>query len=134
MTTPSSNDDFKSQFSRLGKNLEELVRSAWDSPERQNIQNQLEEGFNEVFQSLSQAASDFRASDTGRQLEQDLESLRRQIASGEVTEKMREEILSALQQVNSQLEQAVSHWGSRHPTGQTPPPPDSSEEENVNTA
>ncbi len=125
MSTPPSNDDFQSQFLRLGKNLEELIQSAWERPERKKIQNELETGFGEVFQTLSKATSEFRASDTGQQLEHDLDDLRRQIDSGELTEKVRDEILHALQLLNSQLEQtAASPSNADHPAGQTPPPPE----------
>lgn len=133
MSMPPSNDDFKSQFLRLGKNLEDFLQSAWDSPERKNLQNELEIGFSEVFQALSRATSEFRASDTGRQLEHDLEDLRGQIASGDLTEKVRDEILHALQLVNDQLEQAAGHWNAGQTSSKTSPPSDGDQSNNQDT-
>lgn len=130
MSIPPSNDDFKSQFFRLGKNLEDLIKSTWDSPERKKIQNELENGFTEVFQALSRATSEFRASDTGRKLEHDLENLRGQIARGELSEKVRDEILHALQLVNDQIEQATGQKKNEQPFTQNQPPNDTGQTHN----
>jgi hypothetical protein len=133
MSTPPSNDDFKSQFFRLGKNLEELIQSTWDSPERKKLQNELETGFTEVFRTLSRATAEFRASDTGQQLEHELDDLRDQMASGELTEKVRDEILHALQMVNAQIEQATGHWNAGQPSSQTSPPSDGNQSNSHDT-
>ena len=130
MSTPPSDDEIKKQLFRLGKNLEDLIHSAWDSPDRKKIQNELENGFTEVFQALSRATSEFRASDTGQQLERDLDDLRSQIASGNLTEKVRDEIMHAMQLVNDQLEQAAGHWNTKQSSSQTSPPPDSDQSNN----
>jgi hypothetical protein len=54
--------------------------------------------------SLKQTAKDFQESETGLQVKAEAEDLRDRIASGEVEQKVREDILSVLHKVNAELE------------------------------
>jgi hypothetical protein len=61
---------------------------------------------------LKAEASSFNESPTGQQLKTDFEDLRQRVRSGEAEAKAREELLKALKLVNTELDKAVSRWGS----------------------
>jgi len=121
-SNPSPNEppanDILTELRELGKNLQALLRSSWESEERKKVQSELQVGLNDLGKSLSQAASEFSESPTGQTLKADLADLQERIRSGEVETKVRSEVLGALRAANEGLKKA----------GQKPPqpPPDQS--------
>ena len=100
----TKSQQLKSEFEHLGDNLRQLFVSAWESEERKNLQDELERGLTDLGDSLKQTAKDFQESETGQQVKAEAEDLRDRIASGEVEQKVREDILSVLHKVNAELE------------------------------
>jgi hypothetical protein len=100
----TKSQQLKSEFEHLGDNLRQLFVSAWESEERKNFQDELERGLTDLGDSLKQTAKDFQESETGQQVKAEAEDLRDRIASGEVEQKVREDILSVLHKVNAELE------------------------------
>jgi hypothetical protein len=94
----------KSEFQHLGDNLKQLFVTAWESEERKNFQDELEHGLEDLGDSLKQTAKDFQDSETGQRVQAEAEDFRDRVQSGEVEEKVREDILTVLQRVNSELE------------------------------
>lgn len=100
----TKSQQLKSEFEHLGDNLRQLFVSAWESEERKNFQDELERGLTDLGDSLKQTAKDFQESETGQKVKSEAEDLRERIASGEVEQKVREDILSVLHKVNAELE------------------------------
>lgn len=100
----TKSQQLKSEFEHLGDNLRQLFVSAWESEERKNFQDELERGLTDLGDSLKQTAKDFQESETGQQVKAEAEDFRDRIASGEVEQKVREDILSVLHKVNTELE------------------------------
>ena len=100
----TKSQQLKSEFEHLGDNLRQLFVSAWESEERKNFQDELERGLADLRDSLKQTANDFQESETGQKVKAEAEDLRDRIASGEVEQKVREDILSVLHKVNAELE------------------------------
>jgi hypothetical protein len=100
----TKSQQLKSEFEHLGDNLRQLFVSAWESEERKNFQDELERGLTDLGDSLKQTAKDFQESETGQQVKAEAEDFRDRIASGEVEQKVREDILSVLHKVNAELE------------------------------
>lgn len=106
---PAAQEDTKSQqlkseFQHLGENLRQLFVNAWESEERKNFQNELEDGLAELGDSLNQTAKDIQESETGQKFKAEAEDFRERVKSGEVEQKVREDILSVLHKVNAELE------------------------------
>ena len=99
----SSSGDLASEFQELGKNLKNIFVNAWESEQRKNLQKELEEGFSELGDSLKQTAEEIHDSDAGQRVKAEAEDLRDRVRSGEVETKIREDILSVLHKVNSEL-------------------------------
>ncbi|OGO31196.1 MAG: hypothetical protein A2136_09845 [Chloroflexi bacterium RBG_16_54_11] len=110
----SPTEDIGSQLNELGKNLREALRAAWESEERQMLQQEIEEGLANLRDSLNEAAKDFSASKTGQNLKEDMKDLRERWRSGEVGSRVRTEVTEALRTVNQELQKA---------TRKNPPPP-----------
>jgi hypothetical protein len=92
----------------LGKNLEDIVRSFWQSEERQRIQKEVSESLTEVSDNLRKAVDEFSQSEPGQRLKSDFQDIQHRVESGEFQEKSRSEFLSVLQKINSELAQASS--------------------------
>lgn len=100
MSEPEISDDFK----QLGDNLVELLRAAWERPERKEIQSELESGLNELGASLNKAAAEFSTSETGQKLKEEVQDLKSRVQSGEVEGTIRKDLKAALTAVNQELE------------------------------
>jgi len=106
--TPEPQDEFKSgdlasEFQELGSNLKKIFLNAWESEERKNFQVELEEGLTDLGDSLKQTAQEIHDSETGQRVKAEAEDLRDRVRSGEVEEKIREDFLTALHKVNTEL-------------------------------
>lgn len=100
----------RDEFRSLGENLVNTLRSAWDSPERQRLQKELESGLNELGSTIRREAEHIKQSPTGQQLRSDVEDLGQRVRSGEAEAKLREELLSALKMINTELEKVSKRW------------------------
>jgi hypothetical protein len=107
-TNPSqSGDEVLTELRELGRNLRQMLETAWQSDERKKLQQELESGLQELTSNLSQTAQEFSASPTGQTLKHDLYDLNERIRSGEVEAKLRSEFLTALRAANSSLKQTT---------------------------
>ncbi len=120
-------ENLNAAFRDLGKNIIDIFRSAWESPERKNLQQELENGFNEFGSTIKKEIDEFNASSTGQQIKSDVESLKERVRSGETEAKVRSEMLKALHIVNSELERISQEFSSKKTeSGPVPPAEDSS--------
>lgn len=94
------------EFRRLGENLQDILRTAWESPERKKLQSEIKVGLAELETSLNKAATEFRESPTGQRLKTEVENLGERVRSGEVEGRLRTDLLSLLRQLNIRLEEA----------------------------
>jgi succinate dehydrogenase/fumarate reductase flavoprotein subunit len=114
-------NDLGEELKNLGKNISSFLRTAWESPERQGAQKEIEEGLAEMIAVLNKAVGDFRQSKTGQQVEEDVADLKRRIDNGEIGSKVRDDIRQVLEKINSELEKGSAPRGS---DSSSKPPPD----------
>lgn len=110
--TPEPNDtegrnNIASEFHNLGENLKKIFIEAWESEERRKFQREIEEGLTDLGDSLKQTVKEINESETGQKVKAEAEDLRDRVQSGEVAEKIHQDLLSVLQKVNAELEKAV---------------------------
>jgi hypothetical protein len=111
------------EFRQLGKNLTEVLRGAWDSPERKKLGQEIANGLSELSNLVRREAEHVRESPTGQRLKAEAEELRTRIRSGEYENRARQELISALRSINEQLKKAsqrMSEEGSDQPTTDRP--------------
>lgn len=100
------------EFRNLGKNLADSARAAWDTPERVKLQSEIESGLSELSTTLNREYEHFRESPTAAQIKEDVDDFSERVRSSEIESKIRSEFVSALHQVNSELEKLTSRWTS----------------------
>ena len=99
----TESNEILDELREMAKNLRDTLQNAWDHPERKKLQQDLEQGFQEVSTSLGKAVDDFKQSPTGQNLKADMDDLKERWRTGEVETKARDDVLSALRTVNSEL-------------------------------
>ncbi len=110
-----SEESISDQLNELGKNLRDMLQTAWESEERRKLQKEIEDGLANLSASLSQAAKDFSSSQTGQNLKDDVKDIQERWRTGEIRSKARTEILDALHKVNEELQKTT-----RKPPGDKP--------------
>lgn len=109
-TPPQPQDSISEEFRRLGENLIDTLRAAWDSPERKRLHQEVSDGLDELAKTIRMEVDTFEESPTGQRLRADVEDLRQSIRTGEIETKLRQEMLSALRLVNDELHKASEKW------------------------
>jgi hypothetical protein len=109
-TPPQPQDSISEEFRRLGENLIGALRSAWDSPERKRLHEEVSDGLDELAKTIRMEVDAFDESPTGQRLRSDVEDLRQRIRTGEMETKLRQEMLNALRLVNDELHKVSERW------------------------
>jgi hypothetical protein len=105
--TEQTPGEVASEFQALGDNLKTIIKQAWESEERKNLQREIESGMANLGKTLDEAAREFRESETGQRLKSEAQEMQERIRSGEVETKFREDLVTVLQRVNSELEKIL---------------------------
>jgi hypothetical protein len=101
-----SEESVAEEFRQLGRNLTEVLRGAWDSPERKKLGQEIANGLSDLSSLVRREAEHIRESPTGQRLKTEAEELRTRIRTGEYENKARQELVSALHSINEQLKKA----------------------------
>lgn len=119
---PNENN-ISDELRKLGDTLNLFMKTAWESPERQHIQHELETGLETLSTSLNQAADEFAKSQAGQQVKSELEDFSQRLSNGEVETKVKNEVIYLLGKINNNLEQVANQWSTRSDHNTPPDPP-----------
>lgn len=108
----NKSENIGEELRRLGSNLYDILKTAWESSEHQNIENELTKGLNDLENSIRNAAQDFSKTETGQQIKENVEEIGRRIRSSDVEDIIHSDLLSVLNKINSELEKAPARWQS----------------------
>ena len=122
-------ENLEDEFRNLGQNLVEALRTAWDSPERKKLQQEIGNGLTELNATLKKEFDDFDSSETGQRLKSDVENLRQRVRSGEAEAKVRSELLNALRIANEEIRKATANWKAAASSEEGAPNPSKSGQE-----
>jgi ElaB/YqjD/DUF883 family membrane-anchored ribosome-binding protein len=111
-----SEGDLREEFRNLSQNLKTVLQTAWESEERKKLQQDIQDGLNDVSNALNECISDFHASEIGQTVVNSVDEFGEKLRSGEVEEKAREGLLSALQKLNTELEKASGKFTEEQET------------------
>jgi hypothetical protein len=103
-------DRLADEFRQLGKNLTEVLRGTWDSPERKRLQQEIANGLSDLSNMVRREAEHVRESPTGQRLKAEAEEIRTRIRTGDYENKARQELISALRSINEQLQKVSQRW------------------------
>jgi hypothetical protein len=101
----------------LGKNLVDLLRSAWDNPERKRLQGEIENGITELGKTLKTEAEAMVSSPTAQRVKTEVGEVGERIRTGEAQAKVRQELFDALKTANDELGKIIEKWHTS-PAGQ----------------
>ncbi len=110
------------QFQALGESLAEAFRTAWESEENRRHVKNMQEGLEAMIEQVGQALKEADASPEAQKIrgeaEKATESLR---AAGEQTwQEVRPHLLSALDQINAQLQKMIGRLKEEEPAPEAP--------------
>ena len=108
-------DNLADEFRNLGKNIVDAVHTAWERPEREKLQEDIEKGLSEFGSAIRQETDKFNQSPTSQRIKSDAEKIKTGFKNGEFETKVRDELLTALQAVNSELEKVKEKFKVSEP-------------------
>lgn len=109
----SPEGNLTAQFRELGKNLTDVLRAAWDQPERKRLQQEIANGLSELGSTLKEETEKFTESPTGQRLKTDVGNVTQRVQSGEMEARVRQELLNALQMANQRIQEAIDRLNER---------------------
>lgn len=107
---PTPEETLAEEFRQMGKNLADVLRGAWESPERKKLQQEIADGLSDLSDLMRSEAEHIRESPTGKRVKADVEELHDRIRSREIETRLRQDVLAALRSINTQLRRVSEHW------------------------
>jgi hypothetical protein len=102
--------DLTEELRQLGANLTDTLRSAWASEERKKVQVEIESGLQSISEEFRKAGDEIDVKGIGEEVRSGVEDASQKIQSGEAGDRVRNELLSVLQTINTQLKDVQTHW------------------------
>ncbi|HSO27166.1 MAG TPA: hypothetical protein VLS48_03795 [Anaerolineales bacterium] len=130
MSDPSlqPEENLADEIRALGQNLIQVLRSAWDHPERKRLQRELENGLYDLSNTVNREMEEFKESPTGQRLRTDVENLQERVRTGEAEAKVRSELLHIMRTINQELQKVTQPGAS--PPASAAAAPDGEEQPN----
>jgi len=117
--TPKHEGELSEEFRKLGSNLKDALEAAWNSPDRQRLEQEIKTGLRQAAEALADLAEEAVESEAGKKLRTEVEALGDRVKSGELETKIRKDLLDGLQKLNAELERARSRRSGAGPTSET---------------
>ncbi len=115
--SPEIKAKISDEFRKLGDNLKNSLQALWDTPEANEVRDDIETGLVQLGETLNQLAEDLRESPTGKRVQAEVEELAERLRSGEVETELRRELIEVLRKVNMELEKAQERMLKREKGG-----------------
>jgi hypothetical protein len=100
--------DLTEELGNLGKNLVGILQAAWDRPERQKLQQEIEGGLSELGATLRKEAKAVSENPVSQRIKTEVGDLGTRVRSGQVDARVREELVGALHALNAELEKVTN--------------------------
>ncbi len=94
----------------FGKSLGDFFKSAWDSEERKEVEEDITGALNDVADTFRQLADDITTGETGQQIKAEYKDLKERVDSGELKDKAHSEISKAIQSLKQELDNITGKW------------------------
>ena len=95
------------ELSNLGRKLGAAFRAAMSSPQRQEIEHDLREGFQTVVNEINEAMAKVRSTDVAKEVGEQASKAVGTVRGSKITQEMRDGLLKGLQTLNSELDQFI---------------------------
>ncbi|MCX6027809.1 MAG: hypothetical protein NT169_00725, partial [Chloroflexi bacterium] len=91
------------ELNKLGKQVADAIKAAWESEDRKKLQNEITEGLQKFGDQMTDAAKKAAESDPAKQIKTQAEEVVTKVKESDVTEEVRKGLLGALETVNKEL-------------------------------
>ncbi len=95
--------DLVGEFRNLGRQLGDTIRVAWQSEERRQVQDEINEGFRSFASELNKAVKEVRESSAAKKARTEATELRGRVRTGEIGEKTRRSLAQGLGWLSNEL-------------------------------
>jgi len=100
---PRAEKSITDELSKLGKQVAEAIRAAWESEDRRKLQAEIAEGLQKFGQQVGEALEKAGESEVARQLRQQAEKVVAEVRETDVAEEIRKGLLAGLEAINKEL-------------------------------
>ncbi len=97
-------NEIGNEFEKLGENIRQAVQGAWESEERKRIGNDIHDGLVEIGAAFTRLGEEIVESPEVQRVREDVDDFSERIQSGEVAQKISDDLVSLLQTINQKLE------------------------------
>lgn len=115
---PQPEESLGAEFRAFGESLKDMLRAAWERPERQQLQTEIESALHELGTTLRQTADEFSQTEVGQRVKTEAENIRTRVERGEVEKTVREDLGKALRTVNAELQKVAEKLRTSHTSGE----------------
>lgn len=124
---PRPAGDLSDELKRLGEQLGETVKAAWESDVSRNIQRQLSEGLEQMAQELNRASQRAAESEEAERLKAQARRVADTARESDIGRELREGLVTGLREMNRALDRAIERMrkeggAGEPPAGNEPPP------------
>ena len=99
-----SKDEIGNEFEKLGENIRQAVHGVWESEERKRISKEIHDGLIEIGAAFTRIGDEIAESPGVQRVREEVDDLGERIQSGEVGQKINDELVSLLQTINKKLD------------------------------
>ncbi len=110
---PRPGSSIAEELNRLGRQLGEAARLAWESEDRKRLQAELEDGLRRFGVQAETTIEQARRSEAGRQLSDQAQRVATQVKEARVADKVRDGLIVGLASLNRELSRLLDHLGER---------------------
>jgi signal recognition particle GTPase len=125
--TPAADKSIADELARLGKQVADAVKAAWESEDRKKIQADVADGLQKFSQEVSSAFERATESEQAREVRVKAEKVADDIAKSDVVGEVRKGIVSGLEVVNRELSRLLERLETKaaetEPVGSVPATP-----------
>ena len=104
--------DITGELQNLGKQVAETLKSAWQSEERQKVENQVKEGVQSFANEIDKAMNEFREGQVGQKFKSEVSEVKSKVETSEVGGKTTAGIAQGLRWLSVELAKLADQFTS----------------------
>jgi len=110
------------ELNKLGKQVADAIKAAWESEDRQKLQTEITEGLQQFGNQVTEAAQKAGESSTAKQLREQAEKVVTEVRESDIVDDVRKGLLTGLDALNKELGKLLEKLEAKQEP-KTPPEP-----------
>lgn len=121
---PKVERNIADELNKLGKQVADAIKAAWESEDRKKLQTEISEGFQNFGSQVTEALDKASESETAKDLREKAEKVVEDIRESDVVEDVRKGILTGLDALNRELGKLLTKLETRPAEPEAPAEPE----------